>query len=218
MTSLIIGPIYLTYEKIKEHRDGKKRIRNAARFEELRREHEGSFETKDEELWRLEQQRMKTGFGLPAMSEDGRVKLSHDWEAERQRQWELREREREQYQRSAAAALRPDRTGNTVKRESWHGDYRSRMGNESEWESGQESPVPRRSLQVSRLGREIGSNDSLSDRSSSYNRPQSDMSRSREYLEPQTTEQQRPREREEEPKDMSSLFVDEILRERGLGR
>jgi len=218
MTSLIIGPLYLTYEKIKEHRDGKRRIRNAARFEELRREHEGDLDSREEQQIALEQQRMKTGLVLPEMSEDGRVRVSHDWEAERQRLWEAREREREAYERSAAAALRPTRTGNrtpmsTGNRGSWHGDNRARVASDLDWES-----APRRSLQVSQFGRDIGSNDSSSERSSRYDKPRSDMSRSREYFEPQTMESPKRPEREEEPRDMSSLFVDEILRERGLHR
>ncbi|KKY25025.1 hypothetical protein UCRPC4_g02082 [Phaeomoniella chlamydospora] len=217
MTSLLIGPIYLTYEKIKEHRDGKRRIRNIARYEDLRREHEGEEDVKEDERWRLDQQRMKTGFAIPEPSNDGRVRLSHDWEAEREREWAEREmRERSRH----PSSLRASRTGSlasrnqTGKRESWHGDYRPRLASEPDWENGRVSPGPRRSLQVGRLGREFES-DSLSDRSSAYNRPRSDMSRSRDFFEPQQVEVPKPH-RQEEPKDMSSLFVDDILRERGL--
>lgn len=226
MTSLIVGPIFLSYQKYKEHKDGKRRIRNAARYEDLRREFEDENEVQDEERWRLDQQRMKTGFGIPEMHDDGRVRLSHDWEAERERELA----EREMRERGARRSLYPDRTGlrgqqTGRNRDSWHGDYRTGTGHDQGWESGRSSPAPRRSLQVGRLGgREYESNESLSQSSSRLapDRPRSDMSRSRDNVQnvqPQQVEAPRPaRAREEEPQDMSSLFIDDILRERGLGR
>lgn len=212
MTSLLIGPIYLTYEKVKEHRAGKKRIKNHARYEDLKREHEGDLDLQDEERMRLDQERMKTGFAIPEPGDDGRVRLSHDWESEREREYEERYYAQMRQQRTGSRAVSAASTG--YKRESWHGDHRTGTGRDYEWERGRESPAPRRSLQVSHLGQELGSNDSLSDRSSRHNMSRSDIGRSREHLQPYPEE--KGKEKEEEPKDMSSLFVDDILKERGL--
>ena len=208
MSTLLIGPIYLTYEKIKEHRDGKRKIRNIARYEDLRREHEGILDSRDSHEARLDQERMRTGFAIPEMGADGRVKISHDWEEERARQWEERQRQLD-YERFRAASLRPQQTGSRgpsmgSARESMHGDYRSRVGS-LDMDRNRSSPVPRRSLQVGRTGYGYDSNESLSGRS-----------RGSGSLEPHTMEV--PKQREEEPKDMSSLFIDDILRERGLAR